>query len=191
MTQFVAINKEVEVSRTIVLSTINSMDLGVIRLDFLKKNNISLEKEWINLQDWLNAFNDISNTIGEMNLFLIGKEITKNTLFPPIKNLEDGLKSIDIAYHMNHRLNGRVLFDEITGNMIEGIGNYKLVEYNTIKQTAVMVCNNPNPSKFDEGIIVQVVKFFKPIGTRENIELDITKETRINGGNSCTYLISW
>ena len=54
-----------------------------------------------------------------------------------------------------------------------------------------MVCNNPCPSKFDEGIIIQIVRKFKPMGSRENIKLDLTQESRKNGGNSCTYIINW
>lgn len=192
MAQFVAINKEVEVSKAIVLSTINSMEQGKEnRIEILERNGINLENEWINLQNWLNAFKVFANSLGDMNLFLIGKAVTSNAVFPPIKDLEEALRSINIAYHMNHRLNGRVMFDKLTGKIIDGIGEFKLTEFDSKRRSATMVCNNPYPSKFDEGIIIQVVRNFKPKGSFEKIKLDITKETRIRGGNSCTYLISW
>jgi hypothetical protein len=45
--------------------------------------------------------------------------------FPPqIKTIDDALGAIDVAYHMNHRINGKVLFDPQTGKTAEGIGHY-------------------------------------------------------------------
>jgi hypothetical protein len=147
--------------------------------------------EWFNQQKWLNVFKDIYDKFGEMNLFLIGKAIIDSAQFPPIENLEDGLRAIDVAYHMNHRLNGKIMFDVDTGKMMEGIGHYKLVEFNTDEKYAVMVCDNPYPSKFDEGIISQIARKFKPTHTLERVKVDSTKESRKKGGNSCTYIINW
>jgi len=193
MTQFIAIINNVEVNRNTVLAFVNSMESGKdIRLDFLLKNGIDPEKEnWIDQQKWLNAFKDIATNLGEMNLFLIGKAIIDNATFPPVKDLKEGLKSIDIAYHINHRLNGQTMFDPIEEKMIEGIGHYTLTEYDPDKKKAIMVCDNPYPSKFDEGIITQIVRKFKPAGAHETIKLDTSKESRKNGAESCTFLISW
>ena len=193
MAQFVAINNKVEVNRQTVLSIVNSMDKSKdVRLDILLKNGINPdESEWFNQQKWLNAFRDISVSLGEMNLFLIGKAIVTNAKFPPIKDLEEGLRSINIAYHMNHRVNGKIMFDSATGEITEGIGDYQLIEFDEKVKRAVMKCSNPYPSKFDEGIIVQVVRRFKSSGSIENIRLDLSKESRIRGGNSCTFSISW
>ncbi len=193
MAQFIAQNSNVEVNKQTVLSIVNSMEKSKdVRLDILIRNGINPEeKEWFNQQKWLNAFKDISDKLGQMNLFLIGKAIIDNAQFPPINNLEEGLRSIDVAYHMNHRINGKPMFDPTNGKMTEGIGHYKLTEYNEKNRMAVMVCNNPYPSKFDEGIIVQVVRKFKPMGSRESVTLDITKETRTQGGESCTFIIKW
>lgn len=193
MAQFVAINKNVEVNKQTVLSVVNSMEKNKdSRLEILLQNGINPEKkEWFNQQKWLNAFKTISVKLGEMNLFLIGKAIIDNAKFPPIKDLEEGLNSIDVAYHMNHRLNGKVMFDPITGRKMSGIGNYKLVTFDAAKKEAIMVCDNPYPSKFDEGIITQIVRKFKPVGSRELIKLDVSKESRKNGGDSCTFIINW
>lgn len=193
MAQFVAINENVEVNRQTVLSIVNSMEKGKDkRFEILLQNGINPEeKEWFNQQKWLNAFKTISNELGSMNLFLIGKAIIDNAKFPPIKDLEEGLNSIDIAYHMNHRLDNKIMFDPSTGKKTSGIGNYKLISFDAVKKEAVMLCNNPYPSKFDEGIITQIVRKFKPTGFRESIQLDTSKETRNNGAESCTFLISW
>ena len=193
MAQFVAINENVEVNRQTVLSIVNSMEKNKDnRLEILLQNGINPEeKEWFNQQKWLNAFKTISDKLGEMNLFLIGKAIIDNAKFPPIKNLEEGLNSIDVAYHMNHRINGKVMFDPVTGKMLEGIGHYKLIEFNEKERKAIMVCDNPYPSKFDEGIITQIVRKFKPTGSRELIKLDTSKGSRKSGGDSCTFIITW
>jgi hypothetical protein len=193
MAQFEAFNKNVEVNKQTVLSVVNSMEKGKDgRLAILLKHGINPdEKEWFNQQKWLNAFKDIADNLGDMNLFLIGKAIINNANFPPIKDLEDGLRSIDIAYHMNHRLNGKLMFDPETGKVTGGIGYYKLKKFDANSKEAVMVCDNPYPSKFDEGIIAQVVNKFKPSGARAAVDLDRTEESRTNGANSCTYLITW
>jgi hypothetical protein len=193
MAQFIAINKDVEVNKQTVLSVVEACgeERGQ-RLNILIKNGIDIErKEWFSQQKWLDSFKDIAISLGDTNLFLIGKAIIDNAIFPTINNLEEGLRMIDIAYHMNHRLNGEIMFDEATGNMIEGIGHYSLIEFNSIDKTAVMVCDNPYPSKFDEGIIAQIVSKYKPTGAIYKVSLDLTKETRTRGANTCTYNISW
>jgi len=193
MAQFQAFNDQVEVNKQTVLSVVNAMEKGKDkRIELLKRNDIDLDKgEWFLQQKWLDAFKEIAESLGDMNLFIIGKAIIDNAQFPPLNNLEEALQSIDVAYHMNHRLDGKVLFDEKTGKMSEGIGHYKLSMFDENAKKATMVCNNPYPSKFDEGIITQVVRKFKPAGSRESVSLDTSKETRINGGDSCTYNISW
>ena len=193
MAQFEAFNKDVEVNAQTVASVVNAMEMGKeTRTSILKENNIDLStQKWFKQQDWLNAFRQIAEEIGQMNLFQIGKAIIDNAQFPPISGLEEGLRSIDVAYHMNHRLNGKELFNPATGQMEEGIGHYQLTEFDTEAKKAVMVCNNPYPSKFDEGIIVQIVRRFKAKPGRESVTLDPTKPTRTKGADSCTYNISW
>jgi len=194
MAQFKAINDNVEVNRQTVMSFVNSMEMNKVgRVDVLKRNGIDLDasEEWFKQQDWLNAFKEVSEKVGDMNLFLIGKAIIKNAKFPPIKDLKEGLSLIDVAYHMNHRLDGEIMFNESTGKMLEGIGHYRLASFNSDAKSAIMYCDNPYPSKFDEGIITQIVRMFKPAGAIENVQLDLSKETRIKGGNSCTYLVYW
>ncbi len=193
MAQFIAFDQNVEVNKETIMSVINSMEKGkATRISILEKNGIYTEKkEWYPQQSWLNAFKEIAATLGDMNLFLIGKAIIDSAKFPPIKSLEEALRSLDVAYHMNHRIKGKVMFDSQTGTKTEGIGHYKLTEFNAAAKHAIMVCDNPYPSKFDEGIITQLVRKFKTTAATESIKLDLAKETRIKGGRSCTYNITW
>lgn len=144
------------------------------------------------LQNFLNAFKELGENVGEMNLFLIGKSVMSETEFPPMKDLKEALQSIDIAYHMNHKKNGKVMFDPNTGQMMEGIGHYELVRFDEANKEAIMVCHTPYPSKFEEGIILQIARQFKPEDSlMPKVQLDTTKETRKNGGERCTFIITW
>lgn len=193
MPQFVAKNPKVEVHVSAVNAVVNAMERGKdTRLEILRANNVHVDKaEWFLQQDWLNAFKFIAESLGNMNLFMIGKAIIEHAQFPPFSHLQEGLGSIDVAYHMNHRLDGKVMFDGATGKMTSGLGHYKLTAYDEKARSAEMVCDNPYPSEFDRGIITQVVRKFKPAGAREDVVLDISKETRLDGGNSCTYKVIW
>jgi hypothetical protein len=95
-----------------------------------------------------------------------------------IDNLQKALASIDTAYHLNHR-GGE-------------IGHYALVEFNEHDRTAIMVCNNPYPSEFDRGIISAMTKKFVPASSViYDVQLDPLHESRLKGGDSCRYVITW
>lgn len=164
------------------------------RETILKNNGIEQLKEegWYSLESIVGAFKELGATIGEMNLFLVGKLVMEHAPFPPMDGLESALKSIDVAYHMNHKKNGKVMFDPSTGQMTEGIGHYQLTKFDGERCTAEMICHTPYPSKFEEGLILQIVRRFKPEGALfPKVELDSLKETRRKGGETCTFKISW
>ena len=194
MAQFVSFYPDVEVDGGTVLAFLNSMKRGQeTRQAILAKHNIiAQEGLWYSQQAWLNAFKEVADTLGEMNLFLMGVAIIESAKFPPMRGLEDALRSIDIAYHMNHRLHGEIMFNPNTGAILEGIGHYTLVAFDEKNRQAVYNCNNPYPSKFDEGIITEIVRRFKPAdSTKHEVKLDISKERRSQGADSCTYVITW
>ena len=107
---------------------------------------------WYPQQKWLDAFKIINERVGPNTMTNIGKKIPENAQFPPeINDIEKGLASIDVAYHMNHKnARGQVLFDQ--GKMYEVIGQYFYTKVpNTNK--AIIRCENPYPCDFDKGII--------------------------------------
>lgn len=147
---------------------------------------------WNDLQSLLSALEEISYSLGEMNLFLIGKGVTEGANFPPMDSLKTALESLDIAYHMNHRKNGEVMFDPETGKMLEGIGHYILEKYDENQREAEVKCHTPYPSKFEEGILLAITRRFKPKDSiRTKVALDSSKETKREGGESCTFIINW
>jgi hypothetical protein len=182
MAQFVPFQEGVEVNGQTVLAVANALEAGrATRLKILSKHGLSdiQLKEWYSQRSWLDAFKEISETFGVHTLFAIGEAIPENAIFPPeIDNLEKALALIDYAYHLNHR-GGE-------------IGHYTLTHFDAVKHTAIMVCNNPYPSEFDRGIInTMVKKFLPPTSLIFDVQRDVTKETRLQGADSCTYKITW
>jgi hypothetical protein len=182
MAQFVSFDPAVKVIGQSMLLFANAMDFGrEERIEILDRHGLTNldENGWYDLQKCLNAFKELSEGVWASTLFIIGKEIPAKAKFPPqIDTIEKALYSINIAYHMNHS---------------EGdIGSYDVTEFDVVKRKAVMVCRNPYPSDFDRGILVAMVDRFKPEDSAgSEVLLDLSKESRLNGADSCTYLISW
>lgn len=144
--------------------------------------------EWYLLSHKINLLNIVLDKMGPASLRKIGEKIPENAIFPPeIDDIHKAISSINIAYHMNHRKNGKIMFDEKTGKIMEGIGYYG---YEAVKgeNKIISVCENPNVSEYDEGILRTMAKRFQPTA---KVELDTTKPTRRKGGDSCTFVIMW
>jgi hypothetical protein len=194
MAQFQSINPKVEVNGQTVLSIANGLGaMKSLGIRILGENGLTDIKpeNWYPQQSWLNAFKIISEKVGVNTLYKIGTSIPYNAQFPPeINDISKALAAIDVAYHMNHRLNSKPLFDPSTGKMTEGIGHY---HYSKISDNKVEIkCDNPYPCDFDRGIIEQMTKRFKLSSSiMVKVEHDGAKGCRKKGGNSCSYLVSW
>ena len=193
MAQFLAFDKTAEVNGETVLSIVNGMDSfkdGAKKI--LTANGIIDPKpgQWYRQQSWLDAFKEISAKLGGNTLILIGAKIPENAQWPPnVKTIEEALPSVDIAYHINHRIGQELLFDPKTGTMKEGIGHYTARK--SAEKSMDMICNNPYPCDFDFGIIKSVANKFKPAGAIIIVTHDDSKPCRKKGGESCTYKVSW
>jgi len=194
MTQSKIINN-IEVNGETVLSVVDGMGIFKNRaLDILSKHGISQPEpgKWYPAHVWLDSFKTISEMIGTATLFLIGKKIPENAQFPPdIDDIEKALQAIDVAYHMNHRINGLEMFNPKTGKMTEGIGHYKFEKAGDKK--ARMICDKvPYPCDFDKGIIEAMAKRFKPAGSPfAKVVHDDSVPCRKKGADSCTYYVEW
>ena len=194
MAQFKAFNDKVEVNGQTVLSVVNGMGaFHNASLRILKENGIDnpVKDQWYPQQAWLNAFRKIHDSIGDSTLYTIGKSIPENAEFPPeIDDIYKALAAIDVAYHMNHRIGGSVMFDPATGTMLEGIGHY---QYEKVSDRKVrIICNNPYPSEFDRGIITAMAEKFRPTDARSlKVQLDENEPTRKKGADSCTFMVTW
>ncbi len=182
-----------EVNGRTVLSVVAGMKAfeGTARR-ILKKNGIVDPGPdlWFRQQDWLNAFGEVASGVGAATLFNIGKHILENAEFPPeIDNIVAALGAIDVAYHMNHRINGEGLVDASTGAKHEGIGDYQLVESGP--NHAIMRCCNPYPCEFDRGIITAMAERFRP-EARRHVKVDhVEGDCRTHGDEVCLYRVEW
>lgn len=139
-------------------------------------------------EKWLKAFQSIARDVGESILFEIGSKIPKNAKFPKwVTDINSAIQSIDIAYHINHRKNGAIMFDEEKNLLVEGIGHYGYEKIPN-KNMILSVCNNPYPCSFDRGILHHMARRFE---ITASVIHDESKQCRRNGADSCTYIITW
>ncbi|HUI69682.1 MAG TPA: hypothetical protein VL354_04120 [Spirochaetia bacterium] len=203
--QFVAFEKGIQVNGTTVNAVIDGLgslaeeifSLKVLARDWLAKAGIGtmagrdyrLDPEgWYSQEAWLRVFEAIAKEIGEAPLKQIGMKIPENAIFPPwVQDIDSAIRAIDIAYHMNHRKSGKVLFDPATGTMEEGIGHYGYERVSAANQIT-SECNNPYPCSFDFGIIAAMAAKFQK---NARVVHDDTKPCRKKGADSCTYIITW
>ncbi len=180
MTQFVGFAPAVQVNGETVLAVVDGMGVAKEKaLAILADNNIHSPNwdMWYLQQNWLNAFKDISETLGPDTLHAIGLKIPENAKFPKeIDTIEKALRAIDVAYHMNHR-NGE-------------IGTYGF--QSTGPRSAKMVCRNPYPCAFDRGIIEAMARRFQPANSPAvSVRHDDSAPCRQEGADSCAYLVQW
>ena len=103
------------------------------------------------------------------------KKIPENAQWPPeIDNIDRGLSSIDVAYHMNHR----------TGD----IGSYQYLK--TGDRSALMIFDHHYPCAFDKGIIQAVAKRFAPSDAVVHVDHK-SKDCRNKSGQSSAYEVTW
>jgi hypothetical protein len=143
---------------------------------------------WYSQDAWLKAFENIARQIGDRVLFNIGLTSPERADFPPwVTDIVSAIQSIDIAYHLNHRKNGKPLYDLETRVMTEGIGHYG-GEPSPLKNEIICLNNNPYPCAFDRGIIYAMATKFQP---HARVFHDDSVECRKNGANSCVYHVYW
>jgi hypothetical protein len=143
---------------------------------------------WHPLAAWLAAIHEIVRTVGPNKAYEVGKQIPRVAVFPPgIHDAHSAMRLVDVAYHMNHRKNGRLMFNEASGEMLEGIGHYHY-EANPNQRRIVMECDNPFPCDFDRGIVVALVARFEKNAVIQHLD---EAGCRKRGHDGCRYLITW
>ncbi len=170
--------------RRIASAVLQQEGIGHMRMD----GDLDIDLHgWYSQAAWLRAFARISDEAGNGSLFAIGRQIPENAEFPPsVVDIHTAIQAIDVAYHLNHRKQGEVMFDPHTHAMREGIGSYG---YQLAQPGRIIVeCNNPYPCDFDRGILTTMARKFEP---QAQITHDDTQPCRKHGGNACTYAITW
>jgi hypothetical protein len=144
---------------------------------------------WHSMAAWVGAFHEIANVVGPQKVYEVGKLIPKTVVFPAnIRDVLGALDSIDVAYHMNHRKNGEVMFNPATGKMLEGIGHVRCLAAGRSGGRVAIEADDPYPCDFNRGIIVAMAARFEP-----NAIIEHTTDVgcRKQGSLACRYLVSW
>lgn len=183
MAQFVAKDPNAKVKSSFLSNIINVMEIGKeFRKEILINNGVDLgndteEGNWINLQKTLNIYKDINDKIGEKTLFMIGSQSMENKSLP-FTDLKEALSGLDNVYQNLH--------------VGTSLGGWKLMSFDEIEQKAVIFSDNPYPSALERGMLMSLLRRLRPsTSTRYNVFLDLSKETRMDGGDSCTYILTW
>jgi hypothetical protein len=193
MVEYVAKESGIKVNGQTVLAVVNGLGaykiMGKSILNSKGLANVEVD-EWYSQQGWLDAFKEIDVKVGRATLLSIGKQIPETADWPPtVRTIEDALASIDIAYHINHMKNNKAMFDINTGVIQEGIGHYLFQK--TGEGQGKVICDNPYPCEFDQGIIEATAEKFKPDSGKSITIRHDDVSCRKNGEDACIYHISW
>ncbi|MDR2175329.1 MAG: hypothetical protein LBO82_05260 [Synergistaceae bacterium] len=197
--QFKAFEEGIEVNGQTVYAFVDGMGefkalgeqyMSGVGIGRIKKGKWLFDRDgWYPQQAWLDAMATIAGEVGDGALYRIGCTIPSNAQFPSgIADMQSAIRAIDIAYHINHRKNGKgCLYDAAAGVLHEGIGHYGY-EHVPTKNFILSVSHNPYPCAFDRGIISAMARKYD-IGTI--VIHDDSRPCRKNGAETCTYLVSW
>lgn len=190
MTRYGTIPGRYEVSGTSILSVVDATGVysGVTRKIFARYGLKDLQRDgWYPMPNFLDAFVDVAGQVGDATLLAIGKKIPENALWPPgVTDISSAIFSIDIAYHMNHHLDGVNMFDPATNTILDGIGHYRCEHVG--KRKIVATSDTPYPCEFDRGIYLGIGRRFEP---SVEVELIDVEKSRRRGGEVSTYVLTW
>lgn len=163
------------------------------RLEVFRKHGIDLNKERIYpMQTLLNYLKDVSEELGEMNVFSVGYASAYSLDIKNFKNFKDVVEQLNIIYHTMYTIKGKPLYDPKTKTFESGLGAYTVTVFDEQKKRMEVKSTTPFHSKFDEAVLMGLCeRFRKPGITSTDLYLDITKERRATGGDSCTYIVTW
>ena len=178
MAQFIAFDPYAEVSGASILSVVHTLGEEAI-LPLLEKHGITdvTPESWHPQQAWLDVLRELAtgDFSAVQDLVHIGITTPENAPWPPeIQTVEDALRSINTAYHMNHR------------------GEVGYYQAETLDDGLIrMICENPYPCDFDYGLIYGVARAYLPPGTHLVVEHDPEGPCRKRGDDACVYYVQW
>lgn len=134
--------------------------------------------DWYPLVEFLDALEAIGTTLGDETLARLGTMIPEGAAWPSnVETASEGFATVDEAYQLNHRGGdiGYYEFDEVAD------------------RERRVTCANPYPCAFDKGIIEGTLRAFsRNFSYTPMVFLHETSERcRADGGEKCTYRVSW
>lgn len=143
--------------------------------------------DWIPLDTNLHILEQIGRAFGDAALLEIGASVPEHALFPPhVDGVSPALQSLDVAYHLNHRRDGVVMYEPATRTTLEGIGHYRLRDLDAHG----VVCHSTSmyPCPFDLGLVTGLARRFEPGAAVRHAAGDLC---RGRGAEACAYVVSW
>ncbi len=126
---------------------------------------------WYPMLPWITALNELFDYLGPNIIYQFGQSVPYKVLWPQdIEGIHNALRSINKAYHLNHR-----------GTDI-GKYEYSILDTNAGKLT----CGSPYPKYFHRGLIQStVLKYQQNSSVTPNVII-----TESNSDEN-TYIIEW
>jgi hypothetical protein len=194
VTQFVAQADGVEVNGEYILAVLGGMgNFKEKGREILAWTGILAPEagRWYQQQALLDAMKQIASSFRPITLTSIGRKAPELIRFPlGIHDIHQALLSLDIAYHLNHRKNGKLLYDTAEHKVVDGIGHYFYKHTGPV--SAVMICTSPYPCEFDRGLIDATALKFRQEGVGDiHVSHEASDHCRKNGDDFCTYSVEW
>ncbi|WP_434390741.1 hypothetical protein [Melittangium boletus] len=143
---------------------------------------------WYPMVSQLRVLERVRRDMGEVAVRQAAAYVPMHALYPPdVVDIHSAFQRLDMAYHMNHGLEGRPLFEPLTGVMQEGIGHY-LTRSMAERKQLLCECSVPYPCCFDESLLLTLARRFEPSASLVHLE---TAHCRDRSGARCSYLVSW
>jgi hypothetical protein len=140
---------------------------------------------WFPLGLNLQVLSGIQQELGGEALFQIGVSVPRYANFPPaINDLSGAMQALDVAFHMNHRRDGVVMYDAAKEEMLEGIGHYGRAcgaDGHLVGRSSSVY-----PCAFDRGIFAGLAARFEP---GSQVDHGPQADCRDRGGPACIYVI--
>jgi hypothetical protein len=156
----------------------------LVRRGLASGGTIDVER-WYPLDTVLAMLDEVLVAVGPTTMFEIGRTIPKNAPFPPtITDAFSALASVNVVYHMNHRKNGRPMFD--AGRFERGIGEYRIVSKAGAKPV-VIESDIPYPCELRHGLLTAVTARFEPRAVVHHP----AERCQKRGAAVCTYEAMW
>ena len=177
-------SESVEVSGRVVRQAADGLrelpDDGARSREILVRNGFDDPNpdEWYPLVRLLDALETIGATLGDEALTRLGTKIPEGVEWPSdVETASEGFETVDDAYQLNHR----------GGD----IGYYEFTE--VADRERRVTCANPYPCAFDKGIIEGTLRVFSHNFSYTPMVFlhETSEQCRADGGEECTYRVSW
>ena len=132
-------------------------------------------------QPFLNAMRDVARRTGRNMMPCIGERVAQRVALPPSwDRLDAALNGLNRGYHSKYR-----------GGETGSWSYHHQGQVGSLTR-GIVVSTNHYSCAFDRGVLEGFAKRFRPDGmTDAVVRHDDSQPCRKNGGDSCTYIVSW